>query len=73
MSAFGLEASVAVVLEVASVLVLALSDFVEASVLVVVLVLGEVAAFSDGLVLVADSAGLFAVEAGTVGLAAGFG
>ena len=48
-----------------------MSDFVEASVLVV-LVLGEVAVFSDGLVFVADSAGLLALEAGAVGLAAGF-
>jgi hypothetical protein len=78
LSAFGLEASVASVSEAASVL-LALSDFLDAasvlffSLVLVVLVFGDVAAFSVGLVFVADSAGLFAVEAGAaVALAAGF-
>lgn len=53
-----------------SVLVLPLSDFWVAlsvlffSLVLVLLVLGELAAFSDGLVFVADSAGLLAVEAG---------
>jgi hypothetical protein len=80
LSAFGLEASVALVSVAESVLVLALSDFLEAasvlvfSLVLLVLVFGDVAAFSDGLVFVADSAGLFAVEAGAaVALAAGFG
>jgi hypothetical protein len=71
---------VALVSEAASVL-LALSDFLEAAsglvfslaLVLLVLVFGDVAVFSVGLVFVADSAGLFAVEAGTVGLAAGFG
>ena len=71
--------SVAVV-ELDSVLVLLLSDFlVPVSVLffslvLVLLVLGELAVFSaDGLVFVADSAGLLAVEAGAaVALADGF-
>lgn len=64
--------------ELDSVLVLPLSDFlVEVSVLffsLVLLLVGELAVFSaDGLVFVADSAGLLAVEAGAaVALAAGF-
>jgi hypothetical protein len=64
--------------ELDSVLVLLWSDFlVPVSVLffsLVLLVLGELAVFSaDGLVFVADSAGLFAVEAGAaVALADGF-
>lgn len=49
--------------ELDSVLELLLSDFF--SLVLVLLVLGELAVFSDdGLVLVADSAGLLAVEAG---------
>jgi hypothetical protein len=65
------------VFELDSVLV-ALSDFLEAasvlffSLVLLVLVLGEVALSAAGLVaLVADSAGLFAVEAGAVAVAAG--
>ena len=56
--------------ELDSVLVLPLSDLSVAvsvlffSLVLVLLVLGELAAFSDGLVFVADSAGLIAVEAG---------
>ena len=62
LSAFELDASVVVVVELESVFVLALSDFLSASVL---LVFGELALSADGLVaLVADSAGLLAVEAG---------
>ena len=69
LSAFGLEASVALV-SVAESVLLALSDFLEAA---SVVVFGDAAAFSVGLVFVADSAGLFAVEAGAaVALAAGF-
>ena len=67
----------ALVSEAASVL-LALSDFLEAasvlffSLVLLVLVFGDVAAFSVGLVaLSAEAAGLF-VEAGTVALAEGF-
>jgi hypothetical protein len=79
LSAFGLAAaSVALVSDVASVFfVLALSDFLVASSVLffslVLLVLGEAAGFSAaGLVFVADSAGLFAVEAGAaVALTAG--
>lgn len=80
LSAFGLEASVALVSEAASVFLgLALSDFLDASsvlffsLVLLVLVFGEVAALSGvGLVFVADSAGLFAVEAGAgVAVAAG--
>ena len=72
LSVFELEASVLLGDELASVLVLALSDFVDASVL---LVLGELAFSAAGLVaFVADSAGLFVVEAGVpvaAGLVAG--
>lgn len=77
LSAFELEDSVALVSEAASVL-LALSDFLEAasvlffSLVLVVLVFGDAAAFSVGLVFVADSAGLFAVDGAAVALAAGF-
>jgi hypothetical protein len=77
LSAFGLEASVALVSEAESVL-LALSDFLEAasvlvfSLVLLVLVFGDVAAFSVGLVFVADSAGLFAVAGAAVAVAAGF-
>jgi hypothetical protein len=66
--------------ELDSVLVLLLSDFLVPvselffSLVLVLLVLGELAVFSaDGLVFVADSAGLLAVEAGAaVALADGF-
>ena len=76
LSAFELEASVVLVSEAASVL-LALSDFLEAAsldvVVLVLLVFGEAALSAAGLVaLVAESAGLLAVEAGTVAVAAGF-
>ena len=58
--------------ELDSVLELLLSDFF--SLVLVLLVLGELAVFSDdGLVFVADSAGLLAVEAGAaVALVDGF-
>ena len=78
LSAFGLAASVALVSAAASVL-LALSDFLDAasvlyfSLVLLVLVFGDVAAFSVGLVSVADLAGLFAVadSAGLLAVEAG--